>query len=183
MSKSGVIEPVQMSLLDDPGLSDDERIFADAYIATGFNAGEAYQSLGRKASDKSASQIGKRWLQRDSIRQYLRQRLGALAEQAELTQAEVVQGAREVFAIGTGKIPVRKTLVGKEGGARTLHVFDPNLGAANGALGILAKVVGIGDGDGGLGAGSGESLSPTERAARVAALIERRRRLQGEASA
>jgi hypothetical protein len=145
MSKSGVIEPRQLSLLDDPGVSDDERRFADEYIARGFHAGDAYQALGRKANEASASKIARRWLERDSVRAYLQQRLGALASRAELDQDEVVQNARRITAIGLGDLPVRRTLIGKEGVIGDRMIFDPNLSAANVANGLLAKVIGLGD--------------------------------------
>jgi hypothetical protein len=148
-ARTGTIMPRQLGLLDDPGVTDEERAFADAYLANGFRTGAAYvaaKKLGRLAAEikpGTARKMGGEWLRKDRVRAYLQQRIGKLADDAELDQAEVIRIARRVAAAGLGELPVRRTLIGKEGVIGDRMVFEPNLSATTGAATLLAKFLGV----------------------------------------
>lgn len=184
------IEERQLCLFDDPGLTDGERAFADEWIANGRNATAAYLAVCKRGADgkpgvkpETAAKTGCEWLKRDRVRAYIRQRFGALADSARLTQEELIETSRKIVLAGTGEMPVRRTIVTKDGGDRTLMMFEPNLGAANQAVNFLGRVLGI-EGEGGgakvsvVNAPGGLSelladATPEERAA-LRSLVERR---------
>lgn len=142
--KNGRVEEIQPSLFDDCGESDEERAFADAYITAGFSVADAYIAIkGREVKRGTARKVGRDWLQRNTVRCYLRQRLGALAEEKQLEQSEVIGIARRVAAAGLGEIPLRKTLIGKDGVIGERFIYEPSLSAVNGAASVLAKFLGV----------------------------------------
>lgn len=158
----GLSEPIverQLSLLDDPGLPEQERRFADEYIRNGWNGAAAYRVAMPTASNKRAGVGAHQWLKRNRIRQYIRQRCGELADNAKLEQAEVIRIYREAAMKALGNIPVRKSFRTLEelpnpenpNGIPILRhriddalMFEPTLGAAVNAATGLARVLGIG---------------------------------------
>ena len=182
-AQTGRIAPIQPGLFSDCGESDEERAFADAYVSNGFSPADAYieakrglDRSGKPLKRGAARKMAAEWLQKNAVRCYLAQRLGALAEAAELSQAEIVQAEREVIAMGLGKIPGRRTLIGKDGPMGERMVYDTNLAAVNGAAALLSRILGIASGEGDGGSRAAPVLSQSERAARLAGLLERARR-------
>jgi hypothetical protein len=85
------IRETQLSLLEDLGVSEDERKFCDEYIASGFNQLAAYKAIGRTVTDDSARVLGGRYLKRNRVRAYLAQRLDEAAQEAKLSHVRLIQ--------------------------------------------------------------------------------------------
>ena len=135
-------------------LSDEERLFADAYLGYGveveraFSVTLAYQRVRPSAKRGTARKVGRDWLQREAVRAYIDAVRRRMAREADLTREEIIGDLREVRDIGLGRMTVRKTLYGKDGlPVGEVEVREPNLTAANTALGTMSKFVGVLDDD------------------------------------
>lgn len=133
--------------LEPQALTAEERAFADAYIDTRFNGAQAYlRAFGAKNDEGfpiDAQQARKKalaWRRRPAVQRYLRWRCRQLWEESRLSQAELVQTARKVVAVGMGDIPVRRTLTLRTGERREFATYEPNLTAALAALRTMVKI-------------------------------------------
>lgn len=144
--KTGRVLARQLCLLDDPGCTDEEQTFADAYLANGFSPADAYIAVkGPDTKRGTARKMGAEWLRRDAVRAYIEQRRTEAALEAGLTREEVIAYLRTVVLMGTGRMKVRRSVQDKEGQPDMVRErFEPSLSAAHSAASTLAKFVGVG---------------------------------------
>lgn len=173
------LQPVQQVLFEESfGLEAWQIQFVHTYIENGGDGPAAYLAAKPGVKRSTAKSESCRMLAKnDEVKRYLRRRLAEVSWRQQLTEDELVAKSRRVYDHAVGDQPVAKSLVSKEGKIQDVQVREPNLTAANTAVETLRKLGGFGDRDDGL-AGDAERarLSGTERAARVAALLERGRR-------
>lgn len=199
------MEAIQLSLLDGAfNLSPEKMAFAEEYVRNGGDGGaamlsvrphltkgsaqvRAHEWLGKRRQDgKPAKHAGDPELLRYIDALTLRVRL-----QAAITHEELAQNYRRNYLYSVGAARLRKSIVRRsvdeESGEETLavedvEVFETNLSAANTAVEGLRKLGGFGkDLTPGAPGGEAPPLSRTERAARVAALLEKARRERADA--
>lgn len=144
-AKQGRVLARQLSLFDDPGVTDEERAFCDEYLINGFRGVDAVLKVRPHVKRNAAKVQAHRWLKKsDAVRAYLEQRQVQLALAAELAQQEVIELHRAVALAGLGRIKLRKSVLGKDGKAiGETEVYEPNLSAVNVAAAGLAKFLGI----------------------------------------
>lgn len=145
--KTGRVLARQLCLsIGEHGLSDQERQFADAYLANGCNTGDAYIACrGPETKRGTARKVGAEWLRRDHVRAYIEQRRTEIALEMELTQQEVVAYYRTVVQMGLGRKPMRRSRCDSTGKpvGEPVEVFDTSLSAVNAAAAGLAKFLGV----------------------------------------
>lgn len=137
--------PLQASLFaEEFALEQWEMDFAHEYLRNGESALSAYLVVKPHVTANTAKSESCRLLKRDEVKRYLAWRRTQMALRAQLTEDELIAGARRVYLHGVGDLPMRKTLVSRYLGTKEVEVRDPNLGAANTAIETLRKLGGFG---------------------------------------
>lgn len=183
------IRAVQLALFDeDFALDAEKRAFAHEFLRNGQDGTAAVMAVRPHLSREAAAVAANRWLGTrrpgkggakadgdPEIRRYLEWMQARAALRAEITLEELAEKSRRVYHHAIGDLPVRRSVFPKDGGRPSLlEVVEPNLPAANTAIETLRKLGGIGKDL--TPAGQQEAvatMSQTERAAKLAALLER----------
>jgi hypothetical protein len=188
------VRAVQLSLFDEDFAIDEEmREFAHLYIANGFDGTAAMMHIRPHLSRDAAVTAVHRWLgtrrpSKSGVRKgkghpellrYISWRQAQVALRAELTEDELVAMSRRVYMHAVGDVPVTKTVYRQDGPPSDHLVCEPNLAAANTAVENLRKIGGFGKEGEQVGAGGTPLFTPTERALRVAALLQAAKRDEG----
>lgn len=182
---ASAVRAIQFSLFDeDFNLDEEQRAFVAEYLANGGDRIAAMLKIRPRLTRSGARDRSYAWLGAEpptekypgnpEIRRYLSWKQAQIRLHEHLTETELVGKARRIYLHAVGDAPLRKTLVSRDGGMKDRDVYEPNLGAANTAVETLRKLGGFGRDL--VPAQTAPVFTAKERAARLAALLDRGRR-------
>lgn len=129
-----------------PTLSSHDRAIADLYRGgpddVRGNAKAVYRLLHPRAKDRTAEVEASRILRKPEVREYLAERAAQSAEQANITEEQVLRDLQHMAAMALGKVPTPHTVV-VEGEAVALQIRKVNFQGAGKALELLGKRLGL----------------------------------------
>ncbi len=130
-----------------------EELFANAYLANGCNAADAYRAAGYKPSNTNVAKVeGHRMLQSERVQTIIEARRAEALAASKLTADEVLQSLAKAVRFDPRK------LFNEDGSLKSIHQLDADTADALETFEVV-EIANSGEGqDGGSGSGEGKKV-------------------------